>query len=701
MAGPLESFWRTLTRYDAEKIQPEIAIRNTVGFTLALVLGTVLDSPSTGVVAGTGALNMCYSDSRDPYPIRGRRLLLSSALCGLAVTLGAISGHSNLTAVLAATAWAFGAGMLVALGQRPGDLGVITLVTLVVFAARALSVRDAIGAGLVAFAGGLIQTALALAMWPFRRYEPERQILASLYESLAKLARNPSPPTKAPPVSGQIADAQETLKAALGSRTRGHDEEAERYIFLLTQAERIRLSVLNLGRFYRRLLRDPQGSDAAEALRAALTGAGAALDSIAQSAAQGRSGGDLTAFQAAVEECRAIHDEERAPFLAALLRGTRHGLNVLGGQLRAAATATATATHDEERREPFRRRFSSRLARIEANLSLDSTIFRHALRMAICLGIGDALGRSLSVQRTYWIPMTIAIVLKPDFTSTVSRGVLRLAGTFAGLLVATVLFHFLHTGVVTDLALLAVSILVLRWVGAANYGIFVTALSAMVVLLLATTGTPPKDVIDSRAVNTAIGGVLAMLAYIAWPTWERTQVGTVLAEMLESYREYFRAVIGAYLGGPMSAIDAVRVRGRRARSNAEASVDRIAAEPGTDPAFAEALNVVLANSHRFVHAVMALESGLHQTRHSPPRQATSRFADKADLMLYLLADSFRKGKPLNRMGLPDLREAHGEILAEPGEVSARHSLVDFETDLIATSLNTLAERASRIRLSGA
>ena len=38
--------------------------------------------------------------------------------------------------------------------------------------------------------------------------------------------------------------------------------------------------------------------------------------------------------------------------------------------------------------------------------------------------------------------MTIAIVLKPDFTATFSRGVLRLSGTYLGLLVATGLFHF-------------------------------------------------------------------------------------------------------------------------------------------------------------------------------------------------------------------------------------------------------------------
>ncbi|MES1260271.1 MAG: hypothetical protein ABUS49_00950, partial [Acidobacteriota bacterium] len=64
---PLTAFWRTLTRYEASKIVPEIAIRNTIGFTTAVILGTALGGPGAGVVAGTGALNVSYSDSRDPY----------------------------------------------------------------------------------------------------------------------------------------------------------------------------------------------------------------------------------------------------------------------------------------------------------------------------------------------------------------------------------------------------------------------------------------------------------------------------------------------------------------------------------------------------------------------------------------------------------------------------------------------------------
>jgi hypothetical protein len=189
--SPLAALWRTLTRFDASKIVPEIAIRNTMGFTAAFVLGAAVSSPNVGVLAAIGALNVSYSDSRDPYSIRMRRMLISSVLVGLAVTAGALSGHSNATAVAAATLWAFGAGMLVALGTTAGDLGVITLVTLVVFAARPLPPVEALESGLVALAGGLLQTLLATPCGPSAATS---RSAASSPPSIAPSPRSPASP---------------------------------------------------------------------------------------------------------------------------------------------------------------------------------------------------------------------------------------------------------------------------------------------------------------------------------------------------------------------------------------------------------------------------------------------------------------------------------------------------------------------------
>src|SRR5512132_1925882 len=106
------------------------------------------------------------------------------------------------------------------------------------------------------------------------------------------------------------------------------------------------------------------------------------------------------------------------------------------------------------------------------------------------------------------------------------------------------------------------------------------AVTALVVLLIAMTGISPKEVMAARALNTAAGGTIALVAYWLWPTWERTQVAEAMAQMLDAYRDYFRVIKGCYVraGTQLSAeVDRVRAAGRLARSNLEASIDRLSA----------------------------------------------------------------------------------------------------------------------------
>ncbi len=275
--GAASTLWRALIRIEPQKIVPQIAVRNTIGFIFALILGTVLSSPATGAVAGLGALNVCYSDSLGPYRIRAGRMFLAALLVGAAVIIGAISGENNISAVIVAAAWAFAAGMLVALGPVAGDLGVITLVTLVVFAAKPLAPVAALETGAVAIAGGLLQTLCSTFLWPLRRYEPERRIISALYAGLAGIARSPATPVDAPPISTQISEAHQAFAPLSGD----HSIEAERSVFLLVQAERIRLSILNTGRLRRRLARDQGGLIAANILDRILNDAADVMQSLA------------------------------------------------------------------------------------------------------------------------------------------------------------------------------------------------------------------------------------------------------------------------------------------------------------------------------------------------------------------------------------------------------------------------------------
>jgi uncharacterized membrane protein YccC len=489
-------------------------------------------------------------------------------------------------------------------------------------------------------------------------------------------------------MTGQISDARE----ALAPLARDHSIEAERNVFLLVQAERIRLSILNLGRMQRRLARYAAESPAAGILAAVLEHASEAIRLIGSAPAEALHS-PLEQLTADLVEFHTCRGPVGNAFFTALLRDARRQSVALRSQIRSAAWATsgnktvAPAAETIGSHEPWGLRVQGYRARLVANLSFESTVFRHAVRMAVCLALGDAVGRSIGLQRTYWI----AIVLKPDFTGTFARGVLRIGGTLAGLVLATLLFRFVHAGLTTDIALMTVFTLLLRWAGPANYGIFVVAMSGLVVLLISVTGIAPDAVIAARALNTALGGSLALLAYAVWPTWEKTQTRAALADLLDAYRAYTHAVLAAYEGAPIASIESVRVKARRARSNAEASVDRIGGEPGVTGQQASSLNAILVNSHSFVHAVMAMEARLYRNRRDVTPAWMPAFAASVETALTELSGELRNPDETRAAGP---RRSRIDVETPPPGTSG-NDLMETEADRVRTSLHSLGEELAK------
>ncbi len=667
--GAWRTFWQNVFRLQKEKINPWIGLRNTIGVAIPLIAGAAFGNVTAGVVAATGALNVAFRDSGAPYAQRARQMLLASAIAGLTVFTGGICGRSAALALAVIAAWTFAAGMLVSIGDGAADVGTMSVVILVIYAANPMQLETAVLSGLAAFAGGLLQTALATLGWPFHRYSPERHLLGNLYFELARTASQSAlAPAEPPPATAHITQAQAAIEA-LG---RDRSAEGDRYRFLMSQAERIRVSVLTLQRIRARLSREQEACEECVLIDRALEIAAASLDSIGRSLQS-----DQRANLAALPEIDEIGEKLRAP--RAQIEDARFQVDALAGQLRAAADVSVdqpieAVAGEHKSLKPWRSEIRAKFMTILANLNLRSTACRHAVRLAVCVVAGEALGRGLNYARPYWIPMTIAIVLKPDFGGTFQRGVLRLGGTYLGLVLATASLPVVPNSVRAHIVAVGISMFVIRCFGPANYGIVATAVSALVVFLFSLTGIAPMAVIGARAINTSIGGAIALLAYWLWPTWERYRVSDVMAEMLDAFREYLDALQTG------ERIEAKRIAGRLARSNLEASIDRAASEPGVSPDRIALLNGMMATSRRLAKSLLSLEAS---------RGALSKqFATDLEATLSRLAQALRTSKFPD---LPDLREEYHKMI----QSADKHSLVNVEADRIVNSLNTLAEQVQR------
>jgi uncharacterized membrane protein YccC len=694
--------WRISTRFDSAKLQPWIALRNALGISLPLAIGATIGVPGSGLVASTGALNVAFTDGSDPYYLRAQRMVAASALTAFAVLTGAICGGNDLIAICAATLWAAGAGLLIVLDVAAADIGLISLITLVVFSGQPMSPDQAVAAGLLALGGGLLQTALAVALWPLRRDEPERRVLAALFREISRFTGSRVTATSAPPASAQSTQARKVLSGLWLSRT----IQGERYLSLLNQAERIRLGFLALSRVRVRLGREQDTNSETSILDQCFQTTSRILAAVADSLETGRTGAPdpewLQALQKAGEALRGAAERRRSLSVVAMIDDARHQVDALAGQLRAVIhlglSSSPSGREVFERVEserPWRLRLAGTFATLTANLTPRSAAFQHAVRLSICVALGEIAARVVEFGRGYWIPLTIAIVLKPDFTATFSRGLLRIFGTFAGLVLATLLFHFTVPAPWVEVLLIAILGFVLRCYGPANYGILVIAVSAMVVLMMAIVGTNPSEVIDERGWSTVIGGLLALATYAAWPTWERAYVANTLATLLDAYRAYFRVVRESYEYPDRSyarELDHVRMEARLARSNLEASVERFAAEPGASDSALHLLNAMLASSHRLVHTIMALEAGLSRSQPVPARPEFSAFANQVEVSLHSIAGALR-GSHMRVEELPDLRDSHHALVQSGDPAAARYAWVNVETDRMTNSLNTLTGQA--------
>lgn len=691
---------RDAARLDRTQSDPVVAARNAVGVAAPLVIGALSGAAAFGVPATIGALQTAFADRPGPYRLRVLRMGGTALAAATTSTLAvALSRHDVATAALLFVV-AFCAGLLVSGGPSATQVGIAATASALVLGHQARQPGAALHIGLLVLAGGIGQAILAVAGWPLRRHLPERRALAGLYSALAGLARTPAGSAVGPPLGEQLAAVRTTLYGL------GHDNgpSVEAYRVLLDESERIRRELLVLGDYAHRLGLDPAVHDATVAVRSVLDGTATVLDEIASALLAGREvpAERITPVRARVEQALQALDQD-----AESSRVTRHAaaarLRGLAGQLRAAVEATRTGARegqarDDEPAAPWARVAAARLrdpvAVLRANLSPGSTVLRHAVRTAVLVAGSDLVLRLANVNRGYWVPLTIMVVLRPDFATTFQRASMRVAGTVVGLFVATALVHWVPGGQWYAIALIASLFFGMRIAGPGNLAIGAMCLAGLVVVLLSLAGVAPHSLVLRRGVDTVIGGALAVAAILLRPSWERDVLPERLAELLRAYRRYTVAV--ADLTFDPARLQRARSAARLARTNAEASVSRAEGEPVASRGQVELGRAVLTHTHRAVHALLTLEALRPVLRDVGAPESLRALLDEVAGVFDSCAAAVRQrsAPPV----VPSLRALQQAVVAEvedgrcDADVAA--ALADV-TDRLVDSLDTLVAELRR------
>ncbi|HVT70883.1 MAG TPA: FUSC family protein, partial [Trebonia sp.] len=214
-------------------------------------------------------------------------------------------------------------------------------------------------------------------------------------------------------------------------------------------------------------------------------------------------------------------------------------------------------------------RAAARLWTLTEQLVGGRIAWEFTLRLMICTGVAAILSEVLPLQRSYWLVLTVGIIMKPDYGSVFARAVQRGAGTVIGAVLGAVIVAAVPYGpwLLVPFGVLAA---LLPYGKARNFGMSAVFLTPLVVLLIDLLDVTGWHLAEARLVDTVLASVIVLVfGYAPWPSaWQAYLPG--------QFAEAVRAVCGY--------ADEALVTAPAARTAATGTAKSPGRAPGAEPA---------------------------------------------------------------------------------------------------------------------
>ena len=517
---------------DHSRWLPVEATRSTVGVVVTLVVSILLNNPGAGALASIGALYTGMAASTGVYHARVRAMAASGLMIGLGTALGALVGLNELASWLSVFTVAFCTALYAASSRAAGTIGAQTTAILCVVIGLRLSPSGAAVDGLIVFSGSATQLFLLTVVWPMKEGIPERNAVSEAFEALARFVLDiPSHRgTESPqiPPSVQIQDARDLLSEA----ERLHwNVEHDQLFETLRRAEAIRAALVGFAQVDRQFSK----LDRASQVRAdrILRTIARSLRRIGEHAQRGLLCSEAVSLKVPVlpaDSDAAVAYKDWLQMLIKLVRDCGRQVPI-----------RPRRTGHSKLRSLF-----STLTQLPDIEAVRSVAIQHAFRYAFTVEAAFAISQHWTRSHSYWLPVTVALVLRQDYGSTFQRGIGRLAGTVAGLAIADIVMQVFHPGVIP----LQILTLVATWFAfasvLASYTVASAAVTGFVVFSIASAGVAMGDLSYMRLVASVFGIFLAVLSYILWPAWHWSQVWATLRSTAQAQSDYSELVLDAH-----------------------------------------------------------------------------------------------------------------------------------------------------------
>ena len=201
-------------------------------------------------------------------------------------------------------------------------------------------------------------------------------------------------------------------------------------------------------------------------------------------------------------------------------------------------------------------RFGNMFRRLREELIGGWLAWTFAIRLTSCMLVASVLSEVLPLQRSYWVPLTVAVILKPDYGSVFIRAVQRAIGTIVGAVVGALILAVVPFGpwLLAPFGILAA---LLPWGKAANFGLAATFLAPFVVLLTDLIKQTGWSLAADRAIDTVVASMVVLLVgYAPWPMSWHAHLPGKFAETLRQICDYMEeSLVTTWATGGQQAQD--------------------------------------------------------------------------------------------------------------------------------------------------
>lgn len=245
---------------------------------------------------------------------------------------------------------------------------------------------------------------------------------------------------------------------------------------------------------------------------------------------------------------------------------------------------------------PDVRGFKGAWRALKAQSTLQSSVFRHAVRMAIIVFVCCLIVQFMpqlnayfvadsyeNVHFGFWVLLTAVFVCQPNYSATKRRLVQRILGTVAGVLVGSSLPLFAITNEAKLVIIVVMTTLFFLFrSNKQSYATFFITIQAITGLSI--TGYDVTTFFVPRVVDTVMGALVSGAAvYVLWPDWRYLSLEKTGAQAIYSNGGYLRAILNELQHDDVPSNNANHLTARRLSHDRASALSSTLSDMSSEP----------------------------------------------------------------------------------------------------------------------